>query len=157
MMMMMIIIMLQCGHCYCVECIRIIIDEYSTRRATKCAVCRSMTAHAEISYVSTQPEQPELELEEEVRGSHSTKVEAVLRSAFLLAEMTPCNVVCAGVCCGSGPRTSLPRRWCSPRGPTCSTSSPPPWTRTASHTPPCTGTPPPPRTSSRGTSRSSRY
>ena len=80
-MMMMMITMLQCGHCYCVECIRIIIDEYSTRRATKCAVCRSMTAHAEISYVSTQPEQPELELEEEVRGSHSTKVEAVLRSA----------------------------------------------------------------------------
>ena len=79
--MMIMMMMLQCGHCYCVECIRIIIDEYSTRRATKCAVCRSMTAHAEISYVSTQPEQPELELEEEVRGSHSTKVEAVLRSA----------------------------------------------------------------------------
>ena len=83
MIMMIMLMMLQCGHCYCVECIRIIIDEYSTRRATKCAVCRSMTAHAEISYVSTQPEQPELELEEEVRGSHSTKVEAVLRSAIL--------------------------------------------------------------------------
>ena len=31
---------LQCGHCYCVECIRFMIDEYSTRTSTKCAVCR---------------------------------------------------------------------------------------------------------------------
>ena len=31
---------LQCGHCYCVDCIRILIDEYSSRKATKCAVCR---------------------------------------------------------------------------------------------------------------------
>ena len=31
---------LQCGHCYCVDCIRILIDEYSTRKTTKCAVCR---------------------------------------------------------------------------------------------------------------------
>ena len=68
---------LQCGHCYCVDCIRILIDEYSTRKATKCAVCRTVTAHAEISYVSTKVEQ-ELELEA-VKGSHSTKVEAVLR------------------------------------------------------------------------------
>jgi len=71
---------LQCGHCYCVECIRILIDEYSTGKSTKCAVCRSLTSHAEISYVSTKNEHEEEYAIEDVKGSHSTKVEAVLKS-----------------------------------------------------------------------------
>ena len=40
---------LQCGHCYCVDCIRIMIDEYSTRKAIKCAVCRYKNIQLRIS------------------------------------------------------------------------------------------------------------
>ena len=40
---------------------------------------RSMTAHAEISYVSTKNEKEEEFDLETVKGSHSTKVEAVLK------------------------------------------------------------------------------
>ena len=70
---------LQCGHCYCVDCIRVLIDEYSRAKSTKCAVCRSVTAHAEISYVSTKIEEEEQFDMETVKGSHSTKVEAVIK------------------------------------------------------------------------------
>jgi E3 ubiquitin-protein ligase SHPRH len=49
---------LQCGHCFCVDCIRILIEEYSTggniSRSVKCAICRNLTHHAEISYVNTK-------------------------------------------------------------------------------------------------------
>ena len=39
-----------------------------------------MTAHAEISYVSTKNEDEEDEFQmEDVKGSHSTKIEAVLK------------------------------------------------------------------------------
>ncbi|KAG8225017.1 hypothetical protein J437_LFUL006028 [Ladona fulva] len=45
---------LQCGHCYCTECIKVLVTEYSGRGGSvKCAVCREMTHHAEISYVDT--------------------------------------------------------------------------------------------------------
>jgi len=45
-----------CGHCFCNECIAIIVEQYSVgsrRRAVQCAICRQTTAHAEISYVFT--------------------------------------------------------------------------------------------------------
>lgn len=48
--------MLTCGHCFCNECIAIIIQQYSvgTRRSSiKCAICRQTTSHKEISYVFT--------------------------------------------------------------------------------------------------------
>ncbi|XP_010181772.1 PREDICTED: E3 ubiquitin-protein ligase SHPRH, partial [Mesitornis unicolor] len=47
---------LTCGHCFCNECIAIIIEQYSvgTRRSSiKCAICRQTTSHKEISYVFT--------------------------------------------------------------------------------------------------------
>jgi len=47
----------QCGHCYCVECIEVLMKQYSsvgTRKALKCAICRSSTFHSEISYVNTK-------------------------------------------------------------------------------------------------------
>lgn len=47
---------LTCGHCFCNECIAIIVEQYSVgsrRRAIKCAICRQTTSHAEISYVFT--------------------------------------------------------------------------------------------------------
>lgn len=47
---------LTCGHCFCNECIAIIVEQYSVgsrRRAIKCAICRQTTSHTEISYVFT--------------------------------------------------------------------------------------------------------
>ncbi|KAF7666915.1 hypothetical protein LDENG_00087420 [Lucifuga dentata] len=73
---------LTCGHCFCNECIAIIVEQYSVgsrRRAIKCAICRQTTSHAEISYVfTTQTSSQDQEIP--VKGSHSTKVEAVVRT-----------------------------------------------------------------------------
>jgi hypothetical protein len=52
----------------------VLIAEFSTGRLTKCAVCRAMTAHAEISYVSTVSQEKEGPDMEDIKGSHSTKV-----------------------------------------------------------------------------------
>uniref|UniRef100_A0A8C4VEF2 E3 ubiquitin-protein ligase SHPRH n=1 Tax=Falco tinnunculus TaxID=100819 RepID=A0A8C4VEF2_FALTI len=73
---------LTCGHCFCNECIAIIIEQYSvgTRRSSiKCAICRQTTSHKEISYVFTA-ESANREDDIPVKGSHSTKVEAVVRT-----------------------------------------------------------------------------
>ncbi|XP_058471477.1 E3 ubiquitin-protein ligase SHPRH isoform X1 [Solea solea] len=73
---------LTCGHCFCNECISIIVEQYSIgsrRRAIKCAICRQTTSHAEISYVfTTQSSSQDQDIP--VKGSHSTKVEAVVRT-----------------------------------------------------------------------------
>ncbi|CAL8284691.1 unnamed protein product [Lota lota] len=74
---------LTCGHCFCNECIAIIVEQYSStvqrRRAIKCAICRQTTEHAEISYVFTcQASSRDQDIP--VKGSHSTKVEAVVRT-----------------------------------------------------------------------------
>ena len=49
---------LQCGHCFCCDCIRTLIDEYTVRSAhrasVRCAICRNLTFHGEISYVKTK-------------------------------------------------------------------------------------------------------
>ncbi|XP_050989525.1 E3 ubiquitin-protein ligase SHPRH [Labeo rohita] len=72
---------LTCGHCFCNECIAIIVEQYSVgnrRRAIKCAICRQTTSHSEISYVfTTQSANQGQDIP--VKGSHSTKVEAVVR------------------------------------------------------------------------------
>ncbi|XP_066229138.1 E3 ubiquitin-protein ligase SHPRH isoform X1 [Saccopteryx leptura] len=73
---------LTCGHCFCNECISIIIEQYSVgthRSAIKCAICRQTTSHKEISYVFTS-EAASQEVDIPVKGSHSTKVEAVVRT-----------------------------------------------------------------------------
>ncbi|KAM3871435.1 E3 ubiquitin-protein ligase SHPRH [Diretmus argenteus] len=73
---------LTCGHCFCNECIAIIVEQYSIgsrRRAIKCAICRQTTSHTEISYVfTTQSSSQDQDIP--VKGSHSTKVEAVVRT-----------------------------------------------------------------------------
>ncbi|TNN78276.1 E3 ubiquitin-protein ligase SHPRH [Liparis tanakae] len=71
-----------CGHCFCNECIAIIVEQYSVgsrRRAIQCAICRQTTAHGEISYVFTTQSSSQ-DQDVPVKGSHSTKVEAVVRT-----------------------------------------------------------------------------
>ncbi|XP_067876277.1 E3 ubiquitin-protein ligase SHPRH [Heterodontus francisci] len=82
---------LTCGHCFCNDCIAIIIEQYSIgarRSSIKCAICRQTTAHKEISYVFTT-ESANKEDEFPVKGSHSTKVEAVLRTLKKIQRKEP--------------------------------------------------------------------
>ncbi|XP_048453037.1 E3 ubiquitin-protein ligase SHPRH [Rhincodon typus] len=82
---------LTCGHCFCNDCIAIIIEQYSIgarRSAIKCAICRQTTAHKEVSYVFTT-EAASKEDEFPVKGSHSTKVEAVLRTLKKIQQKEP--------------------------------------------------------------------
>lgn len=71
---------LQCGHCFCVSCIHLMISSYSTpgrNRSVRCPVCRQLTSHAEISFVSMEENKDDSEIP--VKGSHSTKVEGIIR------------------------------------------------------------------------------
>uniref|UniRef100_A0A8C5MNA5 Helicase C-terminal domain-containing protein n=1 Tax=Leptobrachium leishanense TaxID=445787 RepID=A0A8C5MNA5_9ANUR len=82
---------LTCGHCFCNECIAIIIGQYSVgtqRSAIKCAICRQTTSHREISYVFTSETVNE-ERDIPVNGSHSTKVEAVVRTLMKIQHRDP--------------------------------------------------------------------
>ncbi|XP_045197702.2 E3 ubiquitin-protein ligase SHPRH-like isoform X2 [Mercenaria mercenaria] len=81
---------MQCGHCYCIECIRILVERASFGRrnfSVKCAVCRQSTHQGEISYVMTSRElQPD---DVGVKGSHSTKVEAIVRCLLQIQRENP--------------------------------------------------------------------
>ncbi|XP_036103765.1 E3 ubiquitin-protein ligase SHPRH isoform X6 [Molossus molossus] len=82
---------LTCGHCFCNECISIIIEQYSVgshRSSIKCAICRQNTSHKEISYVFTS-EKASQEEDIPVKGSHSTKVEAVVRTLMRIQTRDP--------------------------------------------------------------------
>ncbi|XP_075410539.1 E3 ubiquitin-protein ligase SHPRH [Tenrec ecaudatus] len=82
---------LTCGHCFCNECTSIIIEQYSVgshRSSIKCAICRQTTSHKEISYVFTS-ERIDQEEDIPVKGSHSTKVEAVVRTLMRIQRRDP--------------------------------------------------------------------
>nr|XP_006814870.1 PREDICTED: E3 ubiquitin-protein ligase SHPRH-like [Saccoglossus kowalevskii] len=69
-----------CGHCFCNDCMSILIKQY--RINIKCAICREKTPLTGISYVTTSPDN---HLDEEdklisVKGSYSSKVEAIVRT-----------------------------------------------------------------------------
>uniref|UniRef100_A0A4W5PI40 SNF2 histone linker PHD RING helicase n=1 Tax=Hucho hucho TaxID=62062 RepID=A0A4W5PI40_9TELE len=74
---------LTCGHCFCNECIAIIVEQYSVgsgtrRRAIKCAICRQTTSHAEISYVfTTQTDNQGTDIPVKVRRQTHTFAEHV--------------------------------------------------------------------------------
>ncbi|XP_031236244.1 E3 ubiquitin-protein ligase SHPRH isoform X3 [Mastomys coucha] len=82
---------LTCGHCFCNECTSIIIEQYSVgshRSSIKCAICRQTTSHKEVSYVFTS-EKANQEDDIPVKGSHSTKVEAVVRTLMKIQLRDP--------------------------------------------------------------------
>ncbi|XP_048210202.1 E3 ubiquitin-protein ligase SHPRH isoform X2 [Perognathus longimembris pacificus] len=82
---------LTCGHCFCNECTSIIIEQYSVgshKSSIKCAICRQTTSHKEISYVFTS-ERANQEEDIPVKGSHSTKVEAVIRTLMKIQLRDP--------------------------------------------------------------------
>ncbi|XP_054990476.1 E3 ubiquitin-protein ligase SHPRH [Sorex araneus] len=82
---------LTCGHCFCNECVAIIIEQYSVgshKSSIKCAICRQTTSHKEISYVFTSEKSSQDE-DIPVKGSHSTKVEAVVRTLMRIQRRDP--------------------------------------------------------------------
>ncbi|XP_076999512.1 E3 ubiquitin-protein ligase SHPRH isoform X1 [Tamandua tetradactyla] len=82
---------LTCGHCFCSECVSIMVEQYSVgspRSAIRCAICRQTTPHREISYVFTSAQAGHAE-DLPVKGSHSTKVEAVVRTLMRIQLRDP--------------------------------------------------------------------
>lgn len=72
-----------CGHSVCMKCLDVYINEYSIRTGSelsiRCPLCRQLTKLADLLYVNSNANE---EMEEEnikIRGSWSTKVEAVIK------------------------------------------------------------------------------
>lgn len=85
---------LQCGHCYCMECVRYMVDQSRGGRKVnvKCPICREMTQEDGISYVNLSCKVYESQKDGTaitVRGSHSTKVEAVVHRLLELRAEEP--------------------------------------------------------------------
>ena len=54
-----------CGHCYCMDCVRLMADHYAfggRNRSLRCAVCRQTTLLGDISYVCARQEAQEDEI-----------------------------------------------------------------------------------------------
>ncbi|CAH1233504.1 SHPRH [Branchiostoma lanceolatum] len=80
---------LMCGHCFCEECISVLVNQFGLggrRGSIRCAICRQLTATRDISYVSTEAKEQD---DVDVKGSHSTKVEAVVRTLKLIRQSDP--------------------------------------------------------------------
>jgi len=79
-----------CGHCVCCQCAWVLLRQagIGPRQRNvhvKCPMCRIPTLAQEISYVSTTRSQTkETEENVTVKGSHSTKVEAVVRTLLTI-------------------------------------------------------------------------
>ncbi|PSN49431.1 hypothetical protein C0J52_06590 [Blattella germanica] len=84
----------KCGHCYCMECVRYMVDQSRGIRKVnvKCPICRDTTPEDGISYVNLssktyEPKEDGTAIT--VRGSHSTKVEAVVHRLLALRAAEP--------------------------------------------------------------------
>jgi E3 ubiquitin-protein ligase SHPRH len=85
---------LQCGHCYCMDCVRYMVDQSRGGRKVnlKCPICRETTQEDDISYVNLSCKVYEAQNNGTaitVRGSHSTKVEAVVHCLLALQAEEP--------------------------------------------------------------------
>ncbi|KAH9524373.1 hypothetical protein Btru_054305 [Bulinus truncatus] len=80
---------LLCGHCFCLRCIRALIERNIIGgdlldRGLKCPMCRHLTPVRDISYVTTRKAE-----KVDIKGSHSTKVQAVLECLIKIREQDP--------------------------------------------------------------------
>ncbi|KAK7492086.1 hypothetical protein BaRGS_00016750, partial [Batillaria attramentaria] len=82
---------LQCGHCYCMDCIHILVGRFRVGNrclSLKCPLCREVTHEGEISYVSTKQDAAS-DTSPSVKGSHSTKVSAVVQCLLNIKQVEP--------------------------------------------------------------------
>nr|CAD7423151.1 unnamed protein product [Timema monikensis] len=88
---------LQCGHCYCLECVHTLIKE-SRFSSLKCPICRDKTPHGSVSYVNFKSKLPTEEVqgtssedqaEVKGKGSQSTKMEAIVKCLLMLRKKNP--------------------------------------------------------------------
>nr|CAD7260465.1 unnamed protein product [Timema shepardi] len=88
---------LQCGHCYCLECVHTLIKE-SRFSSLKCPICRDKTPHGSVSYVNFKSKLPTEEVqgtssedqaEVKGKGSQSTKMEAIVKCLLMLRKKDP--------------------------------------------------------------------
>ncbi|KAF5302451.1 hypothetical protein FQR65_LT08541 [Abscondita terminalis] len=78
---------LPCGHCYCLECMEVILDKSFAKRIT-CSVCRQSQNVEDISYI--RPGQIERNPETiKIKGNYSTKIEAVIKLVLTLKHEDP--------------------------------------------------------------------
>jgi E3 ubiquitin-protein ligase SHPRH len=93
---------LACAHCYCLDCIRVMVRERSIgpkKDMVKCAICRQISKHAEMSYILGAPTREENadgdavaedgEDEPAVVGSYSTKIEGLVVALKKLKRKEP--------------------------------------------------------------------
>uniref|UniRef100_UPI00358FB451 E3 ubiquitin-protein ligase SHPRH isoform X2 n=1 Tax=Myxine glutinosa TaxID=7769 RepID=UPI00358FB451 len=82
---------LPCGHCFCGACMALQIQQCSTGRGRGsicCAVCRQPALHRELACVTTVADTTS-DNDISVKGSHSTKVEAVVRVLLKIRDKNP--------------------------------------------------------------------
>ncbi|KAL0274386.1 UNVERIFIED_CONTAM: hypothetical protein PYX00_006830 [Menopon gallinae] len=72
---------LQCGHSYCIDCIRILLMR-NCKPSISCPVCRELTRSSDLSFIDLSGREENCDIK--VVGEHSTKVEAVVRTLLEL-------------------------------------------------------------------------
>ncbi|XP_076076399.1 E3 ubiquitin-protein ligase SHPRH-like isoform X3 [Mytilus galloprovincialis] len=84
---------MHCGHCYCLDCMRILLEQYSfggKNRVVKCAICREKTYRSDVSYVSTKKSEDSDDVQNfNVKGSHSTKVQGIVKQMIKIHHKDP--------------------------------------------------------------------
>ncbi|GLG99404.1 E3 ubiquitin-protein ligase SHPRH [Gryllus bimaculatus] len=83
---------LQCGHCFCVECIQQLMQSSVHRTINvKCPVCRDVTLSCDISFVDIGAKSQDEDKwpDTSVFGSFSTKIEAVVRCLLSIRKKQP--------------------------------------------------------------------
>ncbi|XP_018318562.1 E3 ubiquitin-protein ligase SHPRH [Agrilus planipennis] len=68
---------LPCGHCYCLDCIQILLEQTSAKKIS-CSICRQKHKIEDISYIKSGSAVKDLDLVK-IKGNYSTKIEAVVK------------------------------------------------------------------------------
>ena len=72
---------LQCGHSFCIDCIRIMLTR-SSKPSLSCPVCRETTKSCDLGFIDMSGNQEDSGIK--VIGDHSTKVDGIVRSLLSL-------------------------------------------------------------------------
>lgn len=76
---------MQCGHCYCLECLEKLIDRNKQTQRVSCSVCRYVQYLNDISYIKVKGTNDATD-DIEIKGSYSTKIQAIVKHTLLLRQ-----------------------------------------------------------------------